>query len=53
VQVALFELFVGLAALNVEIERSAWGVFETEFYLTYDFVPVRESIRERVRNGGK
>ena len=42
-----------LAALNVEIERSAWGVFETEFYPTYDFVPVRETIRERVRNGGK
>jgi len=42
-----------LGALNVEIERSAWGVFETEFFPTYDFVPVREMIRERVRKGGK
>jgi hypothetical protein len=42
-----------LPQLNVELERSAWGVFRTECYPTYDFVPVRERIRERVRNGGK
>jgi hypothetical protein len=42
-----------LPAVNVELERSAWGVFSTECYPTYDFVPVRERIRERVRNGGK
>ena len=42
-----------LAALNVELERSAWGVFRTECYPAYDFAPVREQIRERVRNGGK
>lgn len=42
-----------LAKVNVEVERSAWGIFRTEFYPTYDFVPVREQIRERVRNGGK
>jgi hypothetical protein len=42
-----------LAALNVELERSAWGVFRTECYPAYDFVPVRERIRERVRQGGK
>ncbi|MBX6317338.1 hypothetical protein [Pigmentiphaga sp.] len=42
-----------LATVNVELERSAWGVFRTECYPTYDFVPVRERIRERVRNGGK
>jgi hypothetical protein len=42
-----------LPAVNVELERSAWGVFRTECYPTYDFVPVRERIRERVRNGGK
>lgn len=42
-----------LAALNVEIERSAWGVFETDFYPTYDFVPVRERIKERVQQGGQ
>ncbi|EOM74477.1 hypothetical protein Rrhod_4280 [Rhodococcus rhodnii LMG 5362] len=33
-----------LAAVNVELERRAWGVFTTEFYPTYDFVPVRERL---------
>ena len=42
-----------LAAVNVELERSAWGVFRTECYPAYDFVPVRERIKERVRNGGQ
>lgn len=40
-----------LAAVNIEIERSAWGVFSTEFYPTYDFVPVRERIRARAQAG--
>lgn len=42
-----------LPAVNVELERAAWGVFTTECYPAYDFVPVRERIRERIRNGGK
>lgn len=42
-----------LNVVNVELERSAWGVFETDCFPTYDFVPVRETIRERVRKGGK
>ena len=42
-----------LAEVNVELERSAWGVFRTECYPAYDFVAVRERIKERVRNGGK
>ena len=42
-----------LAAVNVELERSAWGVFTTEIFPAYDFVPVRERIRERVKNGGQ
>jgi hypothetical protein len=42
-----------LPVVNVELERSAWGVFKTECYPTYDFVPVRERIRERVRQGGQ
>lgn len=33
-----------LNEVNVEVERRAWGVFETEFYPTYDFVPVRERL---------
>lgn len=42
-----------LAEVNVELERSAWGVFRTECFASYDFVPVRERIRERVRQGGQ
>lgn len=42
-----------LQALNLELERSAWGVFRTECFPAYDFAPVRERIRERVRQGGK
>ncbi|WP_255531542.1 hypothetical protein [Roseomonas sp. KE2513] len=33
-----------LNRVNIEIERSAWGVFSTEFFPTYDFVPVRERL---------
>lgn len=33
-----------LAAVNVELERRAWGTFHTEFYPTYDFLPVRERL---------
>lgn len=33
-----------LAAVNVELERRAWGTFRTEFYPTYDFLDVRERL---------
>jgi hypothetical protein len=33
-----------LNTVNVELERRAWGVFSTEFYPTYDFMPVRERL---------
>lgn len=39
--------------VNLELERSAWGVFSTEVYTSYDFVPVRERIKQRVRDGGQ
>ncbi|MDR1969477.1 MAG: hypothetical protein LBQ32_12450 [Burkholderiaceae bacterium] len=42
-----------LPLVNTELERRAWGVFSTECYPSYDFVPVRERIRERVRAGGQ
>ena len=42
-----------LGQVNLELERSAWGVFKVEVYPSYDFVPVRERIRERVRQGGQ
>ncbi len=38
-----------LNAVNVELERRAWGTFSTDVYATYDFVPVRERLtRESV-----
>ena len=40
-----------LAAVNVEVERSAWGVFSSEFYPTYDFVPVRARLRREWEAG--
>ena len=36
-----------LQAVNLELERSAWGVFSTECFVSYDFVPVRERIKAR------
>ena len=42
-----------LGLVNLELERSAWGVFTTQCYPTYDFVPVRERIIARVRAGGQ
>lgn len=33
-----------LNEVNVELERRAWGVFSTDFYPTYDFLPVRERL---------
>lgn len=32
-------------AVNLAIEKMAWGAFKTEFYLTYDFLPVLEKKR--------
>ena len=33
-----------LQAVNVELERSAWGVFRTEIFVSYDFLGVRERL---------
>ncbi len=53
-QIVVVETPPGLIPLiNLELERSAWGVFSTECFVSYDFLPVRERIRERVRNGGQ
>ena len=40
-----------LQAVNIELERSAWGVFTTECYVAYDFEPVRDRIVARYRAG--
>jgi hypothetical protein len=29
-----------LRTLNLSIEKGAWGAFNTEFYPTYDYIPV-------------
>ena len=42
--------------VNVAIEQMAWGPFRTEFYLTYDFMPVLEKKRIEAKqryNGGQ
>jgi hypothetical protein len=31
--------------VNLMIEKTAWGAFQTEFYATYDFLPVLEKKR--------
>lgn len=38
-----------LREVNLAIERSAWGAFDTEFYPTYDFMPVLSDIKARIR----
>ncbi len=35
-----------LREVNVAIEKTAWGPFTTEFYPTYDFVPVWQKLRQ-------
>ena len=45
-----------LQAVNVELERSAWGVFRTEMFVSYDFLKVRgrlarESAARRAAGG--
>ncbi|MGI9372454.1 MAG: hypothetical protein ACR2OJ_08155 [Hyphomicrobiales bacterium] len=34
-----------LRDVNLAIEQSAWGAFDTEFYPTYDFEPVWQKIK--------
>jgi hypothetical protein len=37
-----------LRTLNLAIEQGAWGAFNTEFYPTYDFIPVwKESLKKK------
>ena len=37
-----------LRTLNMSIEKGAWGAFNTEFYPTYDYVPVwKESLKKQ------
>jgi hypothetical protein len=36
-----------LREVNRMIEEKAWGAFRTEFYPTYDFMPVWENLRKQ------
>jgi hypothetical protein len=39
-----------LREVNVALEKSAWGSYKTEFYPTYDFMPVYRQIKDTVDN---
>jgi len=36
-----------LREVNLAIERGAWGAYFTEFYTTYDFIPVWKNFRDQ------
>lgn len=36
-----------LREVNVALEKTAWGPFTTEFYPTYDFMPIWEQNRAK------
>ncbi|SEM02070.1 hypothetical protein SAMN05444354_110257 [Stigmatella aurantiaca] len=38
-----------LRAVNLAIEKGAWGGFRTEFYPTYDYRPIWEEMRAKTR----
>jgi len=35
-----------LRTLNLSIEHGAWGAFKTEFYPTYDYVPIWKASKQ-------
>jgi hypothetical protein len=39
-----------LREVNVALEKTAWGSYKTEFYPTYDFMPVYRQIKDTVDN---
>jgi hypothetical protein len=36
-----------LRTLNLAIENGTWGAFDTEFYPTYDYVPIWQNSRKK------
>ena len=36
-----------LRTLNLAIEKSAWGIFDTDIYPTYEFKAIAESIKAK------
>ena len=41
-----------LREVNVALEKTAWGVFETAFYPTYDFMPIWQEQRAKAMEEG-
>jgi hypothetical protein len=41
-----------LAEVNLAIENTAWGVYKTEFFPTYDFMPIAQRERTQARQTG-
>lgn len=42
-----------LRAVNVAFEKGAWGAYRTEFYATYDFLPVFREQQAKEKAAGK
>ncbi len=42
-----------LRAVNVAFEKGAWGAYRTEFYATYDFLPIFREQKEKAKAAGK
>jgi hypothetical protein len=38
-----------LRELNLAIENGAWGAFSTDFYATYDYMPVWKEMKEKYK----
>jgi len=42
-----------LRAVNLAFEKGVWGAFRTEFYATYDYLPVFREQKEKDKAAGK
>jgi hypothetical protein len=42
-----------LRAVNVAFEKGAWGAYRTEFYATYDFLPIFREQKEKDKAAAK
>lgn len=42
-----------LAEINLAIENSAWGVYTTEFFPTYNFMPIAQAEQDKARRSAQ
>lgn len=42
-----------LRAVNVAIEKGAWGAYRTDFYVTYDYLPIFREQKEKDKAAAK